>query len=209
MTDQPQGHPGALVGDYLPGDSLLHRLPVGAKLLFLGAFGFTVVAVRSMPMAWVFLSITLLLALIGQVGSRTLVRAARAVVPIAVMIAAFQWWLFSRDKAIESVVDLITLSLMSVVFTSTTSPQRMLDRITVWVRPLRHVGIPPERISLAFSLAMQAIPAMLLLARETRDAARSRGLDRNARAHLSPLVIRSIARAYETADALHARGIAD
>ena len=209
MTESSEDYPGALVGDYRPGNSILHRLPVGPKLAFLAAFGMTVVAVRSMPMSWVFLFVAVLAGLLGQVGGRSMLRAARGIAPIAAGIAVFQWWLFSRDKAIESVVDLLALSLMAVIFTSSTSPQLILDRITVWAGPLRHFGIGPERISLAFGLAILAIPATLLLARETRDAARARGLDRNARAHLSPFVIRTVARAYDTADALHARGIGD
>ncbi len=43
---------------------------------------------------------------------------------------------------------------------------------------------------------------------ETRDAARARGL-RSPRAYLSPFVVRVIARAHETGDALTARGIGD
>ena len=38
---------------------------------------------------------------------------------------------------------------------------------------------------------------------------RARGLDRNPRAHLSPFVVRLVARAHESGDALHARGIGD
>ncbi len=209
MSTPEEEYPGALVGDYRPGNSVLHRMAVGPKLAVLAVFGLTVVAVRSMPMSWVFLAVAVLVATLGGVGVRPVFRAARAILPIAVAIAAFQWWLFSGAKAIETVVDLLALALMAVVFTTTTSPQRMLDRITVWAGPLRHVGIPPERVSLLFSLAIQAIPTTLQLAHETHDAARARGLDRSARAHLSPLVIRTVARAYETGDALHARGITD
>ena len=43
----------------------------------------------------------------------------------------------------------------------------------------------------------------------TRDAARARGLERNPRAYLTPLVIRVVAHARATGDALHARGIGD
>ena len=41
------------------------------------------------------------------------------------------------------------------------------------------------------------------------EAARARGLGRHPRAYLTPFVIRVVARAHETGDALHARGITD
>jgi biotin transport system permease protein len=63
-------------------------------------------------------------------------------------------------------------------------------------------------VALAFGLAIQALPATVALAIETRDAARARGV-RHPRAFLTPFVIRVVARAHETGDALHARGIGD
>jgi biotin transport system permease protein len=64
-------------------------------------------------------------------------------------------------------------------------------------------------VALTFALAMRAIPGTIEIAQETRDAARARGLGKHPRAFLSPFVIRVVARAYETGDALAARGIGD
>ena len=63
-------------------------------------------------------------------------------------------------------------------------------------------------VALALGLAIQALPGTVALAVETRDAARARGV-RHPRAFLTPFVIRVVARAHETGDALHARGIGD
>ena len=58
-------------------------------------------------------------------------------------------------------------------------------------------------------LLVRGIPLTLEIAAETRDAARARGLERNPRAHLTPLVIRVVAHARATGEALHARGVGD
>ena len=84
----------------------------------------------------------------------------------------------------------------------------MLDAFIRWITPLRRIGVDPERVALTFGLAIQALPGTVALAVETRDAARARGL-RHPRAFLTPFVIRVVARAHETGDALHARGIGD
>ncbi|MFA6576326.1 MAG: energy-coupling factor transporter transmembrane protein EcfT [Nocardioides sp.] len=198
-----------LVGIYQPGSSLVHRLPVGVKLAGLAAFSLTAVLVRSMPASGIFLAIALVLSVLARVRLPTLLRATRAVLFLALMVAALQWWLYSRDKAIETLVDLLALALAAVVVTATTPVNAMLDAIVRWLRPLRRVGVDPDRVGLTFALAMQSLPGTVALALETRDAARARGLGRHPRAYLTPFVIRVVARAHETGDALHARGIGD
>lgn len=199
----------ALVGVYQPGHSVLHRLPVGVKLGGLAVLSLSIVLVRSMPASWVFLAIALLLALVGRVRLATLLRAARLVLLMAVFIAALQWVWYGRDKAIETVVDLLALSLAAVVVSATTPVNEMLDAFIRWISPLRRVGVDPDRVALTIGLAIQALPGTIALALETRDAARARGLGRHPRAYLTPFVIRVVARARETGDALHARGIGE
>ena len=197
-----------LVGVYQPGESLLHRTPVGPKLAGLAAFSLAIVLVRSMPASWVFLAVALLLGLVARLRLVVLARAARTVLLLAAFVGAMQWWWYGRDKAIETFVDLVALSVAAVVVTATTPVNAMLDALIRWITPLRRVGVDPEKVALAFGLAIQALPGTVALAVETRDAARARGV-RHPRAFLTPFVIRVVARAHETGDALHARGIGD
>lgn len=197
-----------LVGVYQPGTTLLHRLPVGPKLAGLAALSLTIVLVRSMAWSWAFLAVALGLALLARVRLPTLARAARAVLLLALVVAALQWWWYGRDKAIETFVDLLSLSLAAVVVSATTAVNLMLDAFIRWIGPLRRVGVDPERVALTVGLAIQALPGTIALAQETRDAARARGL-RHPRAYLTPFVVRVVARAHETGDALRARGLGD
>jgi biotin transport system permease protein len=198
-----------LLGAYQPGTSVVHRLPVGVKVSALAVFSIAVVVVRSMPASWVFLGVAVAVAMLAQVSLGALLRATRAVLLIAVVIAAFQWWIKGPDRAIETVVDLVALALIAVVLTATTPVNAMLDAMIRWITPFRRFGADPERVALTVGLAVQAIPGTIAIARETRDAARARGLERRPRAYLSPFVIRVVARAQETGDALAARGLGD
>ncbi|WP_308290267.1 CbiQ family ECF transporter T component [Mumia sp. zg.B53] len=198
-----------LVGLHQPGDSVVHRMPVGAKASALAAFSIAVVAVRSMPASWVFLALAVAAAVLAQVALGSVLRAARSVLLIAVVVAGFQWWLKGPDRAIETVVDLVALALAAVVLTTTTPVNAMLDAVVGWIRPFRRFGADPERVALTLGLAIQALPGTIAIAVETRDAARARGLERRPRAYLSPFVIRVVARAQETGDALAARGLGD
>ena len=198
-----------LVGVYQPGTSLLHRLPVGVKLAALAVLSLAVVLVRDARWACVFLAVALVLAAAGRVSLRTLARAARGVLVIALVAGAVQWWLDGPAKAVETLLDLVTLALLAVAVSATTPVNAILDALVRWIRPLRRVGVDPERVALTVGLAVQALPGTIALALETRDAARARGLGRHPRAYLTPFVIRVVARAHETGDALHARGIGD
>lgn len=198
-----------LVGVYQPGSTPLHRLPVGPKLLGLMALSVTIVMVRSMPASWVFLGIALGLALLGRLRLRLIVRATRAVLVVAVVVALLQWWVHSGARAVETLVDLVALALAAIVVTATTPVNAMLDAVVRWLTPFRRLGVDPDRVALTLSLALQALPGTLAVALETRDAARARGLGRSPRAHLTPFVVRVVARAHETGDALQARGLGD
>lgn len=196
-------------GIYQPGTTLLHRTPLGAKVLGLAVLSAAIVLVRSLTMALVFLAAALALAALARVRLPVLWRAARAVLVIAAFSAAFQWWLYGAPKAIEHFLDLVSLALASVVLTVSTPVNEMLDALARWARPLRVIGVNPERLALTFALTVSSIPGTVAIALETRAAARARGIERNPRAFLSPFVIRVIARAQETGDALQARGIGD
>ena len=201
-------NPAYLFGVYQPGGSVLHRAWVGAKVGCLGAFSLAVVLTRSAPASFGFLAIAVLAAVVARVDLRLLGRSLRPVLVMAAVFAALQWLLYGPVKATETLVDLLALALAAIVVSSTTPVNAMLDALIRWIGPLRRVGVDPDRVALTIGLAIQALPGTVALAIETRDAARARGLQ-HPRALLTPFVIRVVARAHETGDALHARGIGD
>jgi biotin transport system permease protein len=198
-----------MAGLHQPGDTILHRLPVGAKVLGLAGLSLAVVVVRDVRLAAVFLLVTLLLAVVARVPLRSVWRAARGVLLVAVVASTFQWWWYGAEKAVETFLDLLSLALAALALTATTTVNEMVDALARWARPLRVLGLDPDRVALTVALTVGALPGTIAIARETRDAARARGLDRSPRAYLSPFVIRVVARAHESGDALHARGIGD
>lgn len=196
------------LGVYQPGDSVLHRAPVGPKLLGLVVTSIALVVVRGPVSGVLFLLGALALALVARIPLLRIVRAVRALLLLAVAIAALQWWSSGLARAVESLLDLLTLGLLGLTLSYTTAVTDMLDAFVRWITPLRRFGVDPERVALTVGLAIQSLPATFTLAVETRDAARARGL-RTPRAYLTPFVVRVVARAHETGAALQARGIGD
>jgi biotin transport system permease protein len=198
----------SLVGVHRPGSSVLHRLPAGVKLLGLAAFSLTVVLGRGLPLAALGLAVAATLTVVARLPLGLLWRAGRPLLLAAVVVAGLQWWVDGLARAAETLLDLVTLALAALAVSATTPVNALLDTLVRALGPLRRVGVDPDRVALAFGLAIGALPGTLALAVETRDAARARGL-RTPRAYLTPFVIRVVARAHETGDALHARGVGD
>lgn len=199
----------ALLGIYRPGNTFLHRLSAGQKLLLLFTFGVVVVVVRGPASAIGFLVFTLVLVAWSGMRIDVLLRTLRGLLLIAGLLFAYHVWRTGWDRGIEAVADLTTLILASTILTTTTPIDEMLDTITASMRPFQRFGANPERIALTFALLIRAIPETLEIASETRDAAKARGLERNPRVYMTPLAIRVVANARDTGDALAARGIGD
>jgi biotin transport system permease protein len=198
-----------LLGLHRPGTTWLHRLPASAKLLALLGASILLVAVPGPGSAVVFLGGAVALAAWSGVGVRLLLRSLRGLLVVATLLAAYTAWQRGWDPAIEVTGDLLSLVLLATVVTVTTPVDEVLDAVTAAIRPLQRVGVDPDRVALAFALMIRTVPTTLDLARETREAALARGLQRDPRARLVPLVIRSVAHARATGEALDARGIGD
>lgn len=198
-----------LPGAYRPGSTLLHRLPAGPKLGLLAVFGIATVAVPGPWPAVGLLALAVVLAAWAGMPLRSTARSLRPLLLVVVVVTAFQVWQQGWPTAIHVVAGLVASVLAALVFTATTAVDEMLDAITRGMGPFRRFGVNPERFALAFSLVLRAIPGIMEIAHETRAAAKSRGLERSPRALLVPMAIRTVAQAYETGAALHARGIGD
>lgn len=197
------------LGAYLPGSGPLHRLRPGAKLLGLFAFAIAVVSTTGVPLTALWLGIAVALAVLAGLRGRDFWRVARGFALVAIPLFAFQAWQHGWERGAEVVGDLFAMILAASAVTASTAVDDMLDTITWALGPLRRFGAKPERVALAFSLVIRAIPTILGVARETQAAARARGLERDPRARLMPLVLRTVAHAQLTGEALAARGVGE
>lgn len=200
-------HP--LLDGYRPGDTWLHRLPAGAKLLGMMAASLVVIVLRGPATGVAALVAALCLVAWSGLGLAATLRALRSLLLLGLLLGLYHLLQRNWALAAEQVTDLVALILVATVVTATTPVDSMLDAIVRGLGPLRRVGVVPERVALAFSLVLRSIPLILAIAGETLDAARARGLGRDPRALLTPMVIRTVGHARQTGEALHARGLGD
>lgn len=195
------------LGLYVPGDSPLHRLPAGIKLLLLVALGIASVFLRS-PLA-VGVAAVAVMACYAVAGF-TPVTATRQVWPmrwILLFIVAFQWWVRGWQSAVVVVGVIAVLVMAAALVTLTTRTSAMVDVIVSVCRPLRILGVDPDRVGLVIALAIRAVPIISGFAAEIRDAQRARGARPSPRDYAAPLIVRSLRHADAVGEALAARGL--
>ena len=198
-----------LLGIYQPGTTFLYRMSAGAKLLAMAAISVVTVVFRSPATSVALVAFVIVLLAVARVRLGLLLRTLRGLLVVMTLITAYQVWQQGWAHAVTVVGALVGLILLATVLTVTTSVDEMLDTVTRAVRPFRRFGVDPDLVALAFSLMIRGIPTTIELASETRQAAMARGLERNPRALVTPMVLRTVAHARATGEALHARGVVD
>ncbi|WP_208378869.1 energy-coupling factor transporter transmembrane component T family protein [Cumulibacter soli] len=198
-----------LIGAYQPGSSIMHRLSAGVKLGTLLVLGIALAIIGGWPSAVAALALSVGIAALARIRLWRLLRSLLMLIVMMAALAGYLAWQHGWEQALAVSGDMLALAVLATVITATTPVDEVLDVVTRAIRPLRRVGVNPDAVALAFSLMLRAIPLSVQIAQETRMAAKARGLQRNPRAILSPMVIRMISQARRTGEALHARGVVD
>ncbi|GAB3287416.1 energy-coupling factor transporter transmembrane component T family protein [Pseudoclavibacter terrae] len=194
---------------YVPGASVVHRLPAGAKLLALVAAGAAVLAIASPLAAGIAVATALLGFALARLSLRYAWRGVRPTWIFLIGIFAFQWWSADLSRAVGVVGSIVALLLAATLVSLTTRTSDMIDAIVWLLRPLRRVGVDPDRIALQLALGVRAVPLIAELAETARQAQYARGRRASPRAFAVPLVVRALRRADAMSDALRARGLDD
>jgi len=197
------------LGLYVPGHSVVHRLPAGAKLLLLLLVGAGSVLLDS----WWQVAGLLVLVLGGYplagLSLRTALGQVRPLVWIAGFAAVVHVVVSGWERAGVVLGVLASLVLLAALVTLTTRATAMVDAIVTGCRPLRVLGVDPERIGLVLTLGIRCVPVVVGLAEEVREAQQARGLGASPRAFAVPLIVRSLRHADALGEALVARGVED
>ncbi|WP_165857978.1 energy-coupling factor transporter transmembrane component T family protein [Corynebacterium alimapuense] len=198
------------LGVYVPGHSALHRMPAGLKLL--GLLGFIIsstVLADTVVIAVGAVAMVLAGYLVARIPLRIAVGQTAPVLPVLLMLGAFQWWQRGAEFAAVTVLTLFAAVAAAALLTLTTTIAELMESIETGLAPLGRLGLPVETISLAVSLTIRLIPLQLATVQDVLTARKARGAGFSIAAFGTPVLIRSIRRARGLAEALIARGVAD
>ena len=197
-----------LLGAYRAGRSPVHRAPLGLKAAAVVVLSAAVLIFRSLPLLGAALVLILGAYAVARLFSEWW-QPLKMMWPVLLLLGAFQTWSNGPAAALLVIGNIVTCVTAARLLTLSTPPQELLDGLVALAGPFRFLGADPERFGLTLALMMRSIPFLLGSAQDVRHSAMARGLERNPRALTVPVVIRAVAYAQQTGDALAARGIGD
>ena len=199
----------SLLGVYIPGATLWHRMGVGAKYLVFLALTLPTMIVREPWVVAAMLALSLILVASTRAPLRLAWGMPLMLVVLLSVLAGYQL-LFGEPARAVTVVGTILVALYAGRVLLLTTPMPVLvDALVAAARPFRRLGARPERFGLAIAVLIRSIPYVAASFGDVRDATRARGLDRNPFTAVTPVVIQAVAFARTTGDALVARGLGD
>ncbi|HOK42127.1 MAG TPA: energy-coupling factor transporter transmembrane component T [Thermoclostridium caenicola] len=219
------------LGQYIPGESVLHRLDPRSKIIWtallmvavfiintwqeyvmMGAFVAILLVISGIPIKqslkgikplMLILAITAILNIFFVQGT-PLVKIGPVVISYEGLLSAIM--LFFR---------LVMLVIVASLMTLTTTPMAMTDGIERMMKPLERVGVPAHEIAMMMSIALRFIPTLMEETERIMKAQASRGADfdtgnilkriKSFIPVLVPLFVSAFKRADELAEAMEAR----
>ncbi|MFE9581097.1 energy-coupling factor transporter transmembrane component T family protein [Nocardia sp. NPDC006044] len=199
-----------MIGLYRPGDSLLHRMPAGAKLLLLivSIVAATVFVRNPIEVGVVGVAVAGLFAL-ARIPAKVALAQLRPMVWMLLIIAVFQVLITSPARAVVVCGVLLISVALAALVTLTTRVTDLLDTVTRALGPLRGFGVDPDRVGLLLALAIRCVPLLAGIVHEVAEARRARGLQWSMTALATPVLVRALRTADAMGDALAARGVDD
>lgn len=222
------------LGQYFPSGSVIHKMDPRFKLIeiilsiilvflapdFLGLgvlslFLLTVMLISKVPVSMYLKNLKPLIIILIFTSLLNIFYVAEGTV-------VFSWWIFTVTtggiyKAIFMSLRIVLMILMSAVLTYTTTPTELTDAIESLLSPLKFLGLGEavHTLAMMMTIALRFIPTLTDETDKIMSAQKARGADmenggifkrlKALMPILIPLLISSVRRAYELAEAMECR----
>ena len=220
------------LGQFVPGDSAVHRLDPRTKILAMIAYIVLVFLVQSMAafaVPFLFVALALLLSGVPLSYVWSSLKPMRWLIAFMFLInlfftqgerVLFSWWIVRVTyegvrQAVFISLRLILLVAGTSLLTLTTSPIALTDGLERLLKPLARIRFPAHELAMMMTIALRFIPTLLEETDRIRKAQMARGADfesggliARARAMvpiLVPLFVSAFRRADELAMAMESR----
>ena len=220
------------LGQYFPGNSLLHRLDPRTKILAVVLYIVALFLAKHFFTYAIMFCVLALSISLSHVPLKSLFRGMKPVVFILIFTAVlnlfytpgehvlFHFWILTVTmegvvNASFMVIRILMLIAGTFLLTYTTSPILLTDGLESLLGPLKKIKVPVHELSMMMSIALRFIPTLIEETEKIISAQKARGADfdsgnliQRAKAMipiLVPLFISAFRRADELATAMECR----
>ncbi len=190
------------IGQYLPGDSIIHRLDPRTKL---SVFLFIVLAITfsiSYSANIVLVLVTLLMVLLSGISLRYIFSGIKPAIPLIIVLAIlqllfyggaftpygaetrtlFKWgWIHITNGSVQLVIvstmRFVELLFLTSLLTNTTTLTNITHGMESLLRPFSRIGVPAHELSLVATIALRFVPLLGEQLEIIMKAQASRGAD--------------------------------
>ena len=220
------------LGQYFPGQSIIHRLDPRTKLIMLVVY----IVALFLAESWVSYGLMFLFLVtviwLSTIPLKSILRGMKPLVMILIFTGVlnlfftqegeviFQFWILTMttgglSRAVMMMSRILMLITGTFLLTYTTSPIALTDGLESLMNPLKKVGVPVHELSMMMCIALRFIPTLIEETDKIMCAQKARGADfetgslmDRAKALipiLVPLFISAFRRADELATAMECR----
>ncbi|TXC85631.1 energy-coupling factor transporter transmembrane protein EcfT [Metabacillus litoralis] len=222
-----------IIGKYVPGQSLIHRMDARAKLLLIFAFVFIVFLANNLFTYLVLGIFTITIVTLTKLPIRFLVKGLKPVLWIILFTFVLHLFVTKEGELLFQLgfisiyeeglkqgifisLRFLYLILMTTILTLTTTPIEITDGMESLLGPFKKIGLPVHELALMMSISLRFIPTLMEETDKILKAQMARGVDftsgpikdrfKAVVPLLVPLFISAFKRAEELATAMEARG---
>ena len=219
------------LGQYFPGDSVVHKLDPRTKLLMVALYIVALFMANSFVGYGIMIAVTAGFIGLSKVPPKSMFRGLKSVIFIIVLTAVLnifytegtvlvQVWKLKITyegivRAVFMVLRIVMLICGTFLLTYTTAPVALTDGMELLLNPLKKLKVPVHEMSMMMSMALRFIPTLIEETDKIMSAQKARGADfetgslvDRAKALLPilvPLFISAFRRADELAIAMESR----
>lgn len=220
------------IGQYVPGDSFIHKLDARVKIIFSLIFIIDLFLIKDFSGYIIIFLFTMMAIAISKIQLRYIYKGLKPIFILMLITALFNVFLTKGDTllwkfgflkiykegiiiAIFMVLRLIFLIVGTSLLTLTTSPIELTDAIEKLLSPFKKIGVPAHELAMMMTIALRFIPTLMDETDKIMKAQKARGADfetgniiqraKSLIPLLVPLFISSFRRADELAMAMEAR----
>ena len=181
------------LGQYFPGDTVVHRLDPRTKLLMVIVYIVALFLAKWVVSYAVMLAFLVTAVALSRIRPRALFKGLKPLLFIIIFTAIInvfytkgdvlvQFWIFKitaegAQNAILMAIRLTYLILGTSIMTHTTTPTHLTDGLENSLMPLSKIGVPVHAIAMMMSIALRFIPILIEETDKIMKAQMARGAD--------------------------------
>ncbi|HEM3683825.1 TPA: energy-coupling factor transporter transmembrane protein EcfT [Streptococcus suis] len=214
-----------ILGRYIPGNSILHRLDPRSKLLAMFAFLLMIFWANNLVTNILLIAFVFGLVMLSRIRLSFFINGLKPMIGIILFTTFFQvfftpgatilweFWIFKLSveglqQAGIIFVRFVLIIFFSTLLTLTTTPLSLADGIESGLAPLKRLKVPVHEIGLMLSMSLRFVPTLMDDTTRIMNAQRARGVDFNEGNLIQkvksviPILIPLFASSFKRADAL-------